>query len=291
MRRIGLLYDIHIVSELRSGYRQDGVEITETAIDKLNERDVDWTVVGGDLRTYITPTADSAETLATWEGDENNVHYRQDFVRAKELLDERLQEDYYIIRGNNDRPIDIYREVFPAKNYPLWFWFEDAGARFVFLDSNPHQGYHHLTETQNFVSAPQLSMLDRLMDRDPDIPTFVFIHAPLAKHPEVTEDWESGYRGSYYITANYPAVQRVLERGNTILVNSGHFFPDEGRGSNTVRGVTYALGRHLVRSGDPDERNAGDVRWMDVDTETRRAVVRYYDIGEDEEGVLATSSW
>lgn len=287
---IGLLYDMHVVAGDRDEY--DGVPTVERAIDKLNDVGIDWTVVGGDIRHLLAPANEHNDGITdwgNWHGDPDNYYYRDDFERAKVLLDDRLDCEYVVARGNNDRPVDVYREFFPAEEFPLWGWFEDDGVRYVVLDSNPHQAHHSLTETQNFVSAPQLSMLERLVDRDPSIPTFVFVHAPLAKHTELTDNWETGHNAAYFLTLNHRSVQAILERGNTVLVNSGHYHPDDGRGCRFVNGVGYVVARHLVHNLDPGY--GGDVRWMDVDPEARSATVDYYDLGADEEGTIVRTEW
>ena len=291
MRTIGLLFDPHVADgadpHIAPG-AHDGTGVVNAAIDKLQEVGVDWTVVGGDLRHLISPIHGDTD-WGGWHGETNNEYYHQDWALAKELFEERLEE-YYPIRGNLDRPLSLYREYFPAEEYPLWYWFEDDGARYVFLDTNPHEGYHTLTEAQNFVSAPQLSMLERLMDEDPEVPTFVFAHAPLAKHHDVIDDdLGTGHAGVYFYTLNYLSVQRVLERGNTVFVNSGHVYDDFGRGSRNVNGVEYVLARHLVKNKNPEY--GGDVRWMTVDPDARTAAVHYYDVGADEEGTISRTSW
>lgn len=282
-RTIGLLYDPHMGT---GRYPHEETDVVARAVDKLNDVGVDWTVVGGDLR-LLSPWEDETD-WGGWDGDPDDAFYRSELEKAKRLLDNSLESEYYLIRGNNDRPIDVFREVFPEDEYPLWYWFEDDGARYVFLDSNPHEGYHVLTEIQNFVSAPQISMLERLMDDDPEVPTFVFVHAPLAKHTEIDDDWETR-ENPYFVTLNYPVVQSVLERGNTVLVNSGHYWYDHGRGSKVVEGVEYVLARHLVHLDE--EGYAGDIRWMEVDTTNRTAEVFYYDVGTDEEGTITAVTW
>lgn len=286
MTRVGLLYDPHIVAN-PDRRAHDGVAVVERAMAKLNEVGVDWTVIGGDLRSFVSRDPEKVD-WGGWDGDSEDYYYRSDFERAKSLFDEHL-DTYYVIRGNNDRPLGVFREVFPRDEYPLYFHFEDDAARYVFLDSNPSQGYHHLQETQSYVSSPQLSMLESLMDDDSEIPTFAFVHAPLAKHTELMADWETGIGPAYRLTLNHPSVQRVLERGNTVFVNSGHYYPDEGRGSIRIEGVEYVLARHLVHSPEPDY--AGDVRWLDVDTDAGTASVHYYDVGADEEGVISHRTW
>lgn len=288
-RTIGLLYDPHIVAGDRRAH--DGVAVVRCAIDRLNEVGVDWTLVGGDFRSFNPPLPDHEERdwWGSWDGDPDNYFWRADFRKAKALFDEELDGPYYAIRGNNDRPLEVYREFFPAAEYPRWFWFEDAGARYVFLDSNPDPGFHLLDERQNFVTAPQLSMLERLMDDDPEIPTFVFCHAPLAKHREIRAGWDEGRGGSYWTALNYRSVQHVLERGNTVLVNSGHYYGGEDRGVRRVDGIPYVNARHLVHGSDP--AYGGDVRWLRVDSAARQATVHYYDVGADEEGELVTAEW
>lgn len=77
-----------------------------------------------------------------WHGDPDNKYYRKDFRRTKALLDDELDGEYHLIRGNHDRPLSVWQEFFPPNEYPPWFHFREDGARYVFLDSNPHQGYH-----------------------------------------------------------------------------------------------------------------------------------------------------
>lgn len=286
---VGLLYDPHIVAGGRDGY--DGVPTVEAAIDRLNDVPVDWTVVGGDLRHLLGAANehnDGRTDWGGWHGDPDNYFYRRDFGKAKRLFDERLDGDYVVARGNNDRPLDVYRESFPADSFPQWGWFVEDGARYVVLDTNPHPGYHALRDQQNFVSAPQISMLERLMDDDPEIPTFVFLHAPVAKHDGI-DDWETGHTAAYKLTLNYPTVQRVLARGNTVFVNSGHYWPDNGRSVEQIDGVRYVLARHLVHNRDPDY--GGDVRWLRVDTDRNVATIEYHDVGAGTDGRLARAEW
>lgn len=284
MRTIGLLYDLHIGI---GRYEHEDERVQHAAIDKLNEVGVDWTLAGGDLR-LLSPW--EAETQwGEWHGDPTDAFYHSEFGRAKALLEERLDSPYYVIRGNNERPLSAFRRHFPTSDFPPWFYFEDDGARYVFLDTNPQAGYHPLGEIQNYLTSPQLSMLERLMDENPDIPTFVFAHAPLCKHTELDRNWETNAK-PYFFVLNYQTVQRILERGNTVFVNSGHYYYDDGRGSKIINGIEYVLTRHLSHMSEESDYG-GDVRWMTVDTDDRRAVVHYYDVGADEEGVLTERSW
>jgi calcineurin-like phosphoesterase family protein len=284
MRTIGLLYDLHVGS---GRYEHEDNAVQHRAIDKLNEVGVDWTVVGGDLR-LLSPWEEQTQ-WGEWHGNPDDTFYHSEFDRAKALLDERLDGEYYVIRGNNERPLAAYRRHFPADEFPLWFTVTDDDARYVFLDSNPHEGYHPLTEIQNFITSPQLSMLERLMDEDREIPTFVFCHAPLCKHTELDENWETNSK-PYFFVLNYPTVQRVLERGNTVFVNSGHYYYDHGRGSKVINGVEYVLTRHLSHMSEESDYG-GDIRWMTVDTTERKAEIYYYDVGTDSEGVLTRTTW
>lgn len=283
---IGLLYDPHIIADDRREH--DGVSTARAAIRHLNDIGVDWTVVGGDL-TQLARASRHTVDWGGWDGDPDNPYYRADFERAREVLDDGLDNPYFAIRGNVDRPLHEYQAVFPPDEHPQWHWFAADGARYVFLDSNPHEGYHHLTECQNFISSPQLAMLERLMDRDPDIPTFVFVHAPLARHTEFHDDWDSGIEVHYYLTRNHPTVRAVLERGNTVFVNSGHYYKAPGRGSVVVNDIEYVIARHLTRNPDPDW--AGDVRWLTVDPDDRAATVHYRDLSTGDTGEIAARTW
>lgn len=284
MQTIGLLYDLHVGI---GRYEHEDESVQRSAIDKLNEVGVDWTLAGGDLR-LLSPWEDETE-WGTWHGNPDDAFYHSEFERAKELLDDRLNSEYYVIRGNNERPTSAYRKHFPESEFPPWFWFEDDGARYVFLDTNPLDGYHPLGEIQNFVTSPQLSMLERLMDEDPEVPTFVFAHAPLCKHTELDDNWEVRSK-PYFFALNYQAVQSILERGNTVFVNSGHYYYDHGRGSKEVNGVEYILARHLSHMSEESDYG-GDVRWLTVDPAERRASIHYYDVGSDEEGLLTETTW
>lgn len=288
-RTIGLLYDPHIVAGDRRAH--DGVAVTRRAIATLNDVGMDWTLIGGDVRSFNPPLPELHDTdwWGTWRGTPDNDYWRADFPKAKALFDDELDGPYYAIRGNNDRPLGVYREYFPAEQFPRWFWFIDDGARYVFLDSNPDPGYHILDERQNFVTAPQLSMLERLMDEDPDVPTFVFCHAPLAKHRAIRAGWDQGRGASYWPALNYRSVQHILERGNTVMVNSGHYYGGEDRNVKRVAGIPYVNARHLVHGSDPDY--GGDVRWLEVAADEGRATLWYYDVGADETGELLAVEW
>ncbi|WP_137287648.1 metallophosphoesterase family protein [Halorussus salinisoli] len=284
MQTIGLLYDLHVGI---GRYEHEDESVQRSAIDKLNEIGVDWTLAGGDLR-LLSPWEDETK-WGRWHGDPDDAFYHSEFERAKELLDDRLDSEYYVIRGNNERPTSAYRKHFPESEFPLWFWFKDDGARYVFLDTNPLDGYHPLGEIQNFVTSPQLSMLERLMDEDSEVPTFVFAHAPLCKHTELDDNWEVRSK-PYFFALNYQAVQSILERGNTVFVNSGHYYYDHGRGSKEVNGVEYVLARHLSHMSEESDYG-GDVRWLTVDPAECRASIHYYDVGSDEEGLLTETTW
>lgn len=284
MRTIGLLYDLHVGV---GRYEHEDESVQRAAVDKLNSVGVDWTLVGGDLR-LLSPWEEETQ-WGEWHGDPEDAFYHSEFERAKRLLDDRLESDYYVIRGNNERPMSAYRKHFPESVFPQWFHFEDDGARYVFLDTNPHEGYHPLTEIQNFVTTPQVSMLERLMDDDPEIPTFVFSHAPLCKHTELDGNWETRSK-PYFFVLNYKTVQRVLARGNTVMVNSGHYYYDHGRGSKVENGIEFVLARHLSHMSSESDYG-GDVRWMNVDADARHVEVRYYDVGADEVGVLTERTW
>lgn len=283
--RIGLLFDMHVTNGKRRDY--DGVPRAERGIDVLNDRDVDWTLAGGDLRTLASNDPDRVE-WRDWHGDPADEYYGSDYEVARALLDDRLDSPYRAIRGNHDRPLSVWEEHFPPAEHPRWGHWRADGVRYVLLDTNPHAGYHHLTQTQNYVSAPQLSMLDRLFDADGEVPTFVFSHAPLTKHHDLGGEWETGRTAAYRFVLNYPAVQRRLARGETVLANAGHYSQDHGREARVEHGVTYVMARHFGKS---DPAYAGDVRWLDVDPDAGEAVVRYHDLSTGDEGVITRVEW
>lgn len=123
----------------------------------------------------------------------------------------------------------------------------------------------------------------------PEIPTFVFCHTSLTKHRGISDGWDVGKGSAYGVPLNYPSVQHVLERGNTVIVNTGHYYGGEGCSLNPVEGIEYATGRHFVHGAEPEY--GGDVRLFFVDSEARTAEVRYYDVDDDEEGTLVTPNW
>lgn len=282
--RIGLLFDLHVTRGQRRAY--DGAERASRGLAVLNEKDVDWTLVGGDLRSLASKTTERVG-WGTWHGDADDQYYRTDFRRVERLLDEELDSPYRVIRGNHDRPLSVFQEVFDPEDHPRFWAAHEGGVRHVFLDTSPNAGYHALYQTQNFVSAPQLSMLDRLFDRDPEIPTFVYAHTPLTTFPSIDE-WGHGRTGAYRYTLNYPAVQRRLERGETVLVNSGHYSQDRGRVTREVGGVTHVLARHFGKS-DPDYN--GDLRWLDIDADAGVAAVYYHDLRDGSEGEICRLEW
>lgn len=285
MMRIGLLFDLHVTQGQRRAY--DGVERARRGFEILNEKGVDWTLLGGDLRSLASKTTERV-SWGEWHGDRDDQYYRKDFRRVKRLLDTELDAPYRVIRGNHDRPLSVFQEVFPPERYPRYWATREGGVRHVFLDSSPNAGYHALYQTQNFVTAPQLSMLDRLFDEDDETPTFVYCHTPLTTFPTLESNWEQGRTGAYRYTLNYPAVQRRLERGQTVLVNSGHYSPDRGRAARTVGGVTHAISRHFGKSNPQYD---GDLRWLDIDADAGRASVHYHDLRDGSEGEIGRIEW
>lgn len=283
--RIGLLFDLHVTRGQRREY--DGVDRARRGFNVLNEKRVDWTLVGGDLRSLASKTTERVG-WGSWHGDPEDQYYRKDFQRVKHLLETELDSPYRVVRGNHDRPLSAFRDVFPADEYPRYWSTREDGVRHVFLDPSPNAGYHAVYQTQNFVSAPQLSMLDRLFDEDSKTPTFVYCHVPLTTFPSIESNWMQGRTGAYRYTLNYPAVQRRLERGETVLVNSGHYSPDRGRAARTVNGVTHVLARHF---GGSDPTHDGDLRVLDIDADAGVATVRYHDLRDGSEGEIARIEW
>ncbi|AHG00914.1 hypothetical protein HALLA_12080 [Halostagnicola larsenii XH-48] len=285
MVKIGLLADTHIADSRRT---ENGVSKSNDAVSRLNSENVDWNVHLGDIRPLGPTTSDI--NWGNWATD--NKYYKSDFEVAQNQVLSNLNGDLRIIaRGNHDRPLDIYREYFPRDEYPRYGSFEEDGVRHVWLDTHPYQGHHELHQVGAMVSPDQISFLHRLMDDDPDIPTFVYAHAPLAAFDYgdlSAEDWYTDYR-EYFYCSNAPHVQNVLERGNVVMVNNGHLFNDEGRGSTTVNGVEYVLSRHLVHNSDTNY--TGDVRWLDIDTTNNEATCYYYDVGADSSGTITTATW
>lgn len=283
--RVGLLFDVHVTRGQRRDY--DGDERARRGCAVLNDLGVDWTLVGGDLRSLASKTTDRVD-WGGWHGDGDDQYYRRDFERAKRLFDAELDAPYRVVRGNHDRPLEAFREVFTPEEHPRYWATREGGVRHVFLDSSPSHGYHALYQTQNFVTAPQLSLLDRLFDRDATVPTFVYCHVPLTTFPTLESDWYQGRTGAYRYTLNHPAVQRRLARGETVLVNSGHYSQDRGRAARTVDGVTHVIARHFGKS---DPSYDGDLRWLDIDPDAGVASVHYHDMRDGAEGEIARITW
>lgn len=60
VRTIGMLFVPHVVAGDRRAH--DGVDVVRRAIEKLNDVGVDWTVVGGDVRSFNPPIPTVEET-------------------------------------------------------------------------------------------------------------------------------------------------------------------------------------------------------------------------------------
>lgn len=294
---IGLLYDTHITDGGRKGY--DGVPTVKTAIDKLNQKKVDWTVHGGDIRPLSPLTSPNDVDWGGWDGDDNPF-YQNDFAKAKPLFEDRLNSDYYVIRGNHDRPEHVLKEYFPPEEYSpsddlgregaYWGVEERNGIRHVYLDSCGTQGGHVLQQHSLWVSSPQLSMLDRLAEEDPNIPTFVYIHAALDNTGSDSLYYGTEKAGIYEQILNQQSVRARLKAINTQLVNFGHVYQNTERATATRDGdITYAIAKHLVITGQQD--NPGDVRWLEIDESAQTWTLYYYDLDAGTEGTMDTGSW
>ncbi len=291
-RKLGLLFDTHVTDGRRS---EDGVSQTKTAIDQLNSVGVDHTLHGGDLRPLGSVSSSSSVDWHNWDGGDNPF-YESDFGVIKDLMENRLNSDYYVIRGNHDRPEQLFREYFPSGQYSpsddngrtdsYWGVETVNGVRYVYLDSNIGAGEHVLNQTENFVSSQQLSMLDRLADADSSIPTFVFIHCPIETHSGLSYDWNTQKAMMYELVLNRASVRSRLERMNTKIVHYGHVWEDGGRDATKKNGIVYSIGRHLVHNSDSSY--AGDVRWLEVDESAGSADLKYYDVGADSQGTLTS---
>ena len=148
-------------------------------------------------------------------------------------------------------------------------------------------GYAAQDQLEAWITANQLSMLDRLADDDPDIPTFVFLHNPFVMH-ENGYNFASEKANIYELIYNRSAVRARLERMNTQLVHSGHVYQQQDVNSTTMNGIEYTIGDHFYRYGDT---NLGDVRWLNVDESAQSATLSYYDFGAGAQSDLTTVTW
>ena len=126
-----------------------------SAVAGINDRDVDFTIIKGDLTGEYT--LDQFET-------------------ARQVLDE-LAAPYYPMRGNHDRvgenPEDYFLKVFGDKlpdKSRAWFAMTHAGVRFLCLDSN------RLEDGWPEVSEEQLAWLAAELAAHASAPTFVLLH-------------------------------------------------------------------------------------------------------------------
>ena len=297
MTTIGLLYDTHVTYGTRKA--GDGQAQMDAAIDKINEQAPDWTVHGGDIRPLSPMTSPNEVDWGGWDGDDDNVFYHKDFNEAKTRLENRLNSEYRVCRGNHDRPYHVLQDYFPSDRHspnaesaedgdPAGYYGSEIvnGVRYVYLDSNGTMGYSAQDQIEAWVSANQLSMLDRLADDDSNIPTFVFLHNPLVQHGN-DYNYKSGKAYNYELIYNRTSVRSRLEKMNTQLVHSGHVFSQQDADSTTVNGIEYTIGDHLYRYGS----TPGDVRWLTVDESAKSATLSYYDFETGTKSDLTTVSW
>lgn len=121
-------------------------------IRDLNETDLDFVIVKGDLTT--DPTAGNMAV-------------------SKAMLD-RLKHPYHVLRGNHDHqgtlPEDHFRNTFGLEND--WYAFEHKGAGFVLLDCvHPDSGFCAFPAAELDWLETQLRIMEHL-------PVFVFLHNP-----------------------------------------------------------------------------------------------------------------
>jgi Icc protein len=144
--------DLHILAD--PARRQHGVDtasVLREAIPAINRLRPDFVVAGGDL-----------------VGDESEDAYR----RLQALL-APLESPIHFLMGNHDSRM-AYRRVFhpdmPATADPVVEVFEQAGVRFVLLDSTVPG------KEEGDLSAEQLAWLDAQLSAHPRRPTWVFLH-------------------------------------------------------------------------------------------------------------------
>ena len=144
--------DLHILAEPER--RQHGVDtaaVLREAIPVINRLRPDFVVAGGDL-----------------VGDESEDAYQ----RLKALL-APLEPPIHCAMGNHDSRA-AYRRVFhpemPATADPVCEAFEQAGVRFVLLDSTMPG------KEEGNLSSDQLVWLDAQLTAHPRRPTWVFLH-------------------------------------------------------------------------------------------------------------------
>ncbi|MGQ4615901.1 metallophosphoesterase [Nocardia sp. R7R-8] len=184
LRTIALANDVHFgengsglfLPGLPIGLRHETEQYPAFMLDALltdlrsHDRAADHLILAGDL----TDSGTLAQSLA---------------VRARLDAWGTLGRDYFVCRGNHDKPDDHRNDpwgsVFHARQRLVAHHV--GGLRLIGLDTTRLRG------SGGTIVAPQLARLRELLTADPDRPTLVFGHHPVTFHAAVSNPGGPGF--------------------------------------------------------------------------------------------------
>ncbi|MBF6131330.1 metallophosphoesterase [Nocardia brasiliensis] len=228
LRTLALANDVHygeqvsglVLSGLPTGLRHDTGRYPEVMLDALlddvrrSDRAADHLILAGDL-------TDSG-TLEQSRG-----------VRARLDSWGVLGSDYFVCRGNHDKPqerrgvrTDHWGNVFHARQQLVEYRL--GGLRLIGLDTTRLRG------SGGAIAAPQLDRLRDILSADPDCPTVIFGHHPVTSHAAVSNPGGPGFVLDRTDAGALQAVYRAAL--GVFLQHSGHTHrnrvnrPDAGTG-------------------------------------------------------------
>lgn len=214
LRTIALANDVHygehtsglIVSGLPTGFRHDTAQYPEIMLDALLDdvhsldRAADHLIIAGDL----TDSGTRDQSLA---------------VRARLDRWGALGRDYFVCRGNHDKPEQLRGEtrdhwgaVFHSRQRLVEYHL--GGLRLIGLDTT------RLTGSGGTIVAPQRDQLRDLLSADPHRPTLIFGHHPVTSHAAVSNPGGPGF----VLDPSNAAALHTLYRNapGVFLHHSGH---------------------------------------------------------------------
>ncbi|WP_433654475.1 metallophosphoesterase [Nocardia sp. CA-128927] len=214
LRTIALANDVHygehtsglIVSGLPTGLRHDTEHYPEFMLDSLlddvrsPDRAADHLILAGDL----TDSGTLDQSLA---------------VRARLDSWGELGKDYFVCRGNHDKPerlrgrsLDHWGAVFHSRQRLVEYHL--GGLRVLGLDTT------RLTGSGGTIVAPQRDQLREILAADPDRPTLIFGHHPVTSHAAVSNPGGPGF----VLDPSNAAALHTLYRNapGVFLHHSGH---------------------------------------------------------------------
>ncbi|WP_405164357.1 metallophosphoesterase [Nocardia sp. NBC_01499] len=211
LRTIALANDVHygehtsglVVSGLPTGLRHDTERYPEFMLDALlddvrsPDRAADHLILAGDL----TDCGTLDQSLA---------------VRARLDSWGVLGRDYFVCRGNHDKPHrhdqDHWGAVFHSRQRLVEYHL--GGLRLIGLDTT------RLTGSGGTIVAPQRDRLREILSADPHRPTLIFGHHPVTSHAAVSNPGGPGF----VLDPSNAAALHTLYRNapGVFLHHSGH---------------------------------------------------------------------